>query len=51
MWDESCVPADLLVDIEDDDTSHRQRVAVTAPLNMTKRPDAPVHKLRVTLSP
>ena len=47
VWDESCVPADLLVDIEDDDTSHRQRVAVTVPLTMAQRPDAPVHKLRI----
>ena len=35
------------MDIEDDDTSHRQRVAVTVPLTMAQRPDAPVHKLRI----
>ena len=47
VWDESCVPVDLLTDIEGDDASHRQRVALTAPLTMTQRPDAPIHKLRV----
>ena len=41
------VPVDLLTDIEGDDASHRQRVALAAPLTMTQRPDAPIHKLRV----
>ena len=48
-WDDDCIPSDLLADVDDDTSSHRQRLAVTAPPTMIQRVDTPLHiKLRVT---